>query len=454
MTEGQTADLSAREREILRLVATGATNQQIAQKLFISVNTVKVHLRNIFAKCNVESRTEATLYAIQHGLVAVDRADAESQPVVVREEQELSEPQPMSFPTRWPLHPAQYIVLVVSFILILGIALWPAQRESASVNASRLVDVAKPASVETDTANVSRWRARAQMPMPRGRFAQAELDGTIFVIGGLTDAGWTAEVDAYNPEEDRWERRAPKPTAVANVGAVAVGGLIYVPGGLDEKGVVRDLLEVYDPRADTWQKAASLPVPLCAYAIAPASDGFYVFGGWDGQRYLSTTLYYDRAADTWRYGVPLKVSRGFAAAAAVNERIYLVGGYDGSTEYSLCESYDPSLERIGQDPWRVHSPMSVGRAGHAVAVSQGNLYVVGGGWDSYFAYNERYDVANDIWSTFESPIRGEWRTLGLSKATTKDGTFLYAMGGWNGRYLSTVQAYQAFFRIFIYLPGR
>lgn len=68
------SQISEREREILRLVATGATNQQIAQQLNISINTVKVHLRNIFGKIGVVSRTEATLYAVRAGLVSVERA--------------------------------------------------------------------------------------------------------------------------------------------------------------------------------------------------------------------------------------------------------------------------------------------------------------------------------------------------------------------------------------------
>jgi len=62
-------ELSERELEILRLVATGASNKEIAVKLSISPNTVKVHLRNILAKIGAVSRTGATVIAMRLGLV-------------------------------------------------------------------------------------------------------------------------------------------------------------------------------------------------------------------------------------------------------------------------------------------------------------------------------------------------------------------------------------------------
>ena len=63
------AGLSAREVEVLRLVATGLTNAQVAQRLFLSPRTVQRHLNSIYHKLGVSSRTAATRFALEHGLV-------------------------------------------------------------------------------------------------------------------------------------------------------------------------------------------------------------------------------------------------------------------------------------------------------------------------------------------------------------------------------------------------
>ncbi len=60
--------LTAREEEVLRLVATGASNREIGQRLFISELTVKMHLASIFRKLQVNDRTKAAVLAIKAGL--------------------------------------------------------------------------------------------------------------------------------------------------------------------------------------------------------------------------------------------------------------------------------------------------------------------------------------------------------------------------------------------------
>lgn len=65
-------DLTARERDILRLLAKGYDNQTIANELFISLKTVKTHVSNILAKLEVDDRTQAVVYAFKHHLVPQD----------------------------------------------------------------------------------------------------------------------------------------------------------------------------------------------------------------------------------------------------------------------------------------------------------------------------------------------------------------------------------------------
>ncbi len=62
------ADLTQREVEVLRLMASGKTNREISEELFISTKTVSYHLGNIFNKTDSSNRAEAASFATRHGL--------------------------------------------------------------------------------------------------------------------------------------------------------------------------------------------------------------------------------------------------------------------------------------------------------------------------------------------------------------------------------------------------
>lgn len=69
---GSIDDLTDRENDVLRLVAVGATNREIADDLGVSEATVKTHISNVFAKLRVRDRAGAIIYAYDHGLIEPD----------------------------------------------------------------------------------------------------------------------------------------------------------------------------------------------------------------------------------------------------------------------------------------------------------------------------------------------------------------------------------------------
>jgi DNA-binding NarL/FixJ family response regulator len=70
--ETQVDEITERERDVIRLVAQGRSNHDIAQELVISEKTVKTHISNILSKLNLQDRTQLAIYAIKKGLVETE----------------------------------------------------------------------------------------------------------------------------------------------------------------------------------------------------------------------------------------------------------------------------------------------------------------------------------------------------------------------------------------------
>jgi DNA-binding CsgD family transcriptional regulator/N-acetylneuraminic acid mutarotase len=442
--------LTEREKEILRLVATGVTNRQVGHRLGISVNTVKVHLRNVFTKLGAESRTEATMIAVQEGWVAVEGANGalgviegpelEGENGAARVQVPPIAPEP-------PLPAFKRVALIAALLLVVaGVATtWPRNRPVDETGPNLPLDrpQQQPPAVLPETADLP-WHEQAQMPTRRAYLALAVAGDRVIALGGRTPEGITAAVETYDPEDDLWARGTDKPTPVVHISAAVIGADVYVPGGCDADGTPTQVVEVYDALADSWREINPLPEPRCAYALTAWGGRVFLFGGWDGEQYTATAYVYDPQADTWAETTPMHMRQGFAAATSLGDHLYVVGGYDGERELTTCAVYDPATET-----WAACAPLAVGRGGLGLASSGGQIYAIGGGgWTSYLGFNERYNPLDDAWSPIETPLVGEWRSPGVIVFETA----IYAIGGWNGDYLSLNQVYEPLpFRIFI--PG-
>ncbi|MBN1248102.1 MAG: hypothetical protein JXC32_10625 [Anaerolineae bacterium] len=444
--------LSDRELEIIELVAEGLTNREVANRLYLSHNTVKVHLRNIFTKTGVASRTELSMMAVQEGWITVPgvnedeegsggaATEAPSAALTAGEEPEAR----AAWQLDWPWQ--RWLSLAGGLVLVLAILFLPQRRPAPSAPQGPGEVFGASSSIPSISAAASEdgWQELTPLPVRRAGMSVAVADSEIYVIGGMTDNGTTGRVDVYDIATGEWRQGADRPSAVVNASAAVLDGQIWTAGGCDEVWHPTADLHNYAPDEDAWRDGRPLPESLCAYALAAYGDRLLLFGGWDGETYRALTLAYTPADDTWEVLTPPQQARGFGAAAVLEDRVFYAGGYDGTREWAVCEVYFPATDR-----WESCGSMLQPRGGLSLVSTGGRLYAIGGGWQTPLGFNERYTPANDQWSVLETPIVGEWRNLGAVPWDTS----IYAIGGWSGTdFLNRTYAIEVMpWRVFI--PG-
>jgi len=384
-----TPDLSEREREILALVATGASNKEIAVRLSISPNTVKVHLRNIFDKIGAVSRTEATVIAMRLGLVPSVSAPDTSEKSERKEAAPTAEPLTSASEKVIPLRLFVLIGAIVLIAVLLAVVF--------AINPPGV-----PALAATPTP-APRWQPAAALPQDATGAAGAVYDGSLYIIGGIQSNQSSGALQIYRKGE--WTKGATKPHPVLRVSAAAIGELIYVPGGCDAQGKPAVFMDVYDPRQDAWSVRANLPEPRCNYALSAFEGSLYLFGGWDGGKESDSVFRYDPDTDTWHVVSRLTTPLQGAQAVVEGAGIAILGGFRNGEAQTSHRVYFPGREGDGGSPWERRADLPQARTGASAATLAEQFYLVGGldknGQPVKDAW--QYVSADDQWVPVETP---------------------------------------------------
>lgn len=246
-----TSPLTRRETETLNLLAEGLSNDEIASQLGISPNTVKVHVRNIFEKMAVQSRTEATMEAVRRGWIQVPGVDTAS-------ESATEMPYWPPLVSNWRYW--QPLVVLVVLVIVAAMVFWPNRAPVGAVTGvpDFTTDSGSVSGSVSPRQDVARWSQRAGIPTARSRAAGSHIDGRLFVVGGETSDGDSDVMEMYNPDLDVWQSLPPRPVAVRSAASATLGGRLYVAGGCAGEAAINNV-DRYDPQNKTWETVASLP---------------------------------------------------------------------------------------------------------------------------------------------------------------------------------------------------
>lgn len=436
-------ELSEREIEILKLVATGVSNKEIARELTISPNTVKVHLRNIFSKLGVLSRTEATMTAIRLGLIespggttlliktnqsqdAIDRTE-------LSDEKELED---SGRKRKWV-----WIGILTMVVVLVGIL----QIRQFFIPKAGSESIVSPD--ELATISSSRWTEVKNLPSGLSSMAYARYEDLFILFGGKTEQGLSDQVWIYNSKSDIWKEGKKMPSGIKDIQAGLLGEKIYIPGGTQVDKQVSDQFLIYDPRANTFEAGEPLPFPISAYTLVTFEGKLFLFGGFDGIQYRDEILVFDPESNLWTTTGKMKQAAAQAAGIVFGGKIHIIGGTNGANLLKSHNVYYPQRTQEGESAWVLAADLPFEWSGMNAATLADMLYLVGGrnkNDESISGY--LYLPQTDTWSEIIAPPQ----EIGSSPAVFPFETKLLIIGGESSHGISDkAYLYQAVYTILV-----
>jgi len=407
-------ELSEREIEILKLVATGLSNKEIAAKLSISPNTVKVHLKNIFAKIGVMSRTEAAMYAVKMGW-----AGAGSQIVDETDDRVPSNAQTVLSPLLFGLLGLGFIAIVFFVIRLVN---------PTNNNQPKIVQV-----VVTPTPEPVKWELVTHMPEAKKSMAYAAVDNKIYIIGGETPNGVSGKVDIYDINTNQWNNGKDMLVPVYDACSSVIGGKLYIVGGKDKENKILNDMSVYDIELDQWSKQTPLIIPISGCSAFNYDGKLYVAGGENLDGSQKIIYQFDPENQIWTDIGQMNLPRSNFASTLITSQLYILGG---SNNYGYIADID--VYRLANKIQFVEKLRNIQekRTRFAALNVLNKIYIIGGKNDmeSLVESLEINPIDNQM-RLIPNPIDEEWYALGA----VNQGEYIYGFGGMiNGKIVDDV----------------
>ncbi len=414
-------ELTAREREVLALVAQGLTNREVGAALFISESTAGVHVSNIMAKLGAASRTEAATIAIRSGLVpGMDPPPSEPQPAPGEPAEPAftaadHPPEPAGWWGRIKVQAARHPRKTTAALAVVGIlGAVTAGLGFAVLTADPPAEVA--GARPTPPASVSDAdEAPTATPAPSASgSASGSASPSAAASAGASGEPTPSPVAAITPPPDlqpagTWTAAASMVDRRWNGSATLVDdGTVIVMGGYDWNdgiGCYRSV-ERYNPASNRWDDAAFMLEGRCDHSATLLGDGrILVAGGYVEGPTTATTAasIYDPETDRWSEVNSMNTARRHHQATVLdNGRVLVVGGITTEGDpTATAEIFNPA-----SGGWSATASMSDPRPGMVFAeLADGRVLVAGGQGGqrgtTALATAEVYDPESGTWGPVE-----------------------------------------------------